>query len=284
MSDFIKKIAKVLTEDPDIFSNYQEKFRSNTVLDEEIYGEIVGILKDVAQKNGLQLDHRRIKVKFNPAGLTIKNIRLECPDSRTKRELAMRVAEITGDDNIKHTFNKNLRVNLYNAINKEFADRVREELNLEVTHQSLDPENAKDPSEIMPMATFTQPAVTAEKPEEEMDLAGPTGAEPEGGPEVPEEPGAEMGVPGPSMGGMPLGGDLGGDLEAPEELQNPEEGEEGEVDEKDIEMGPFGIEEPESEGEKAPPPEEGEEEDMISFENIQRVADLLTDDPDLFNV
>ena len=92
MLDPIKKIAKILTEDPDIFSNYQEKFRANTVLDEEIYGEIVGILKDVAKKNGLQLDHRKIKVKFNPSGLTIKNNYLECPDSLTKREIAMSFA------------------------------------------------------------------------------------------------------------------------------------------------------------------------------------------------
>jgi hypothetical protein len=287
MSDSVKGIAKLLTEDPDVFSDYQQKFSENTVLDEDVYGEIVGILKDVAEKNGLILDHSRLKVRFNPAGISIKNIYLDCPDPRTKRDLANRVAEVTGDDNIKHTFNKNLRVNLYNAINREFADRVREELNLEVTHQSLDPEGSADPSEVTPMATFTQPAVTAEKPEEEMDMGEPMGAEPEGGPEMPAPEGEMdmgMGGMGGGMGGMGMGGDLGGLEEPP----SGEEALEGDAGAEEPEAGPFGVEPPaagegEEEAEEAPPLKPGEEEELVSFESISRIANLLTEDPDIFN-
>lgn len=278
MSDYIKNIAKILTEDPDVFSKYEEKFEENTVLDEEVYGEIVGILKSVAKKNGLILDHTKLKVKFNPAGLTIKDIYLDCPDPRTKRDLAKRVAKITGDDNVKHTFNKNLRINLYNAINREFADKVREELNLEVTHQARDPENAENSSEVLPMSTFTQPAVTAEKPEEEFELREPSEPEPEGGPET-SEPEPEMGMGNIGMGGMPPMGDIGGmeDMEASGGEEEAEELEEPEI-------GEFGLEPPgeEEEAEEAPPPEPEEEDEMISFENVSRVANILTEDPDIF--
>jgi len=284
MSDDILKIASLITEDPDIFDDYQEKFAENTTLDEEVFGDIVGILKQIAEKSGLVLDHRRLKVKFNPAGLTIKNIYLNCVDPQKKKELVARVADTTGDDNIKHNFSKNLRVNYYLAINREFADRVREELNLEVTHQSTNPEDGHDPSELMPMATFTQPSVTAEEPEEEFE--DPMGAEPEGGPEPTEQmpPEDDMGMGmGGGLGGGGFGepmGDLEGDLEGGEEDL---EGGEG----ADPELGPFGVEEPgeegqEEEAEAAPPPEEGEEKDMLSFENVQRIADLLTEDPDVF--
>jgi hypothetical protein len=289
MSDSVKGIARLLTEDPDIFSDYQAKFSEHTVLDEEIYGDIVGILKDVAEKNGLILDHTRLKVKFNPAGISIQNIHLEAPDPRVKRDLIARVAEVTGDDNIKHTFNKNLRVNLYNAINKEFADRVREELNLEVTHQSTDPDMATNSSEVLPMATFAQPAVTAEKPEEEMDMAGPMGAEPEGGPEAPAPEGEAMGMGMGGMGGMGGlgGGGMGpmGDLGGLEEPPSPEEGPEGGPGMEEPEAGPFGVEPPEEdegEAEEAPPLKPGEEDEMLSFENVQRIADMLTEDPDIF--
>lgn len=279
MSDDILKIASLITEDPDIFDEYQEKFQEHTTLDEEIFGDIVGILKQVADDNGLTLDHRRLKVKFNPAGLTIKNIYLNSSDPNKKRELIANVAEITGDENIKNNFNKNLRTNLYLAINREFADRVREELNLEVTHQSNEPVEGEDPSEIMPMATFTQPAVRAEQPEEEIEP--PSGPEPDAGPEGEPMPGPEedFGLGGlggmGGMGGPPM--DFGAEEEVPEELG----GEEPEV-------GPFGVEEPsgeapegEEEVEEAPPPEEGEEDTMLAFEDIQGIADLLTEDPDI---
>lgn len=261
MSDSVQDIAQLITEDPDVFTKYQDKFSDHTVLDEEIYGEIVGILKDVAKNNGLVLDHRKLKVKFNPAGITLKNIHLECPDSTVKRDLANRVAEITGDDNIKHTFNKNLRVNLYNAINREFADRVRDELNLEVTHQSVDPNDLSDTSDILPMATFTQPAVRAEKPEEELEPVEPVGGEPEGGPIVPPEE-----IPEPANA----------EVEVP-----PSDESTGEAT-PDIEVSPYGLEEPEEpeDEEPAPPPKEGES--MLSFEGVQRIANMLTEDPDIF--
>ncbi len=271
MPNFIKKIAAMLTEDPDIFSDYQEQFRKNTILDEEIYGDIVGILKDVAKNNGLTLDHSTLKIKFNPAGFTIKNIHLDCSDAHAKRKLINRVAEITGDDNIKNTFNKNLRVNFYTAINQEFADRIREELNLEITHQSRDLMGAEDSSNVLPMATFTQPAVTAEKPVETM-------AEPMA------EPMDEFGMePAPEL--------------TPELAPAPE-GEE-------MEAGPFGLESPE-EGEEVAPeegeevaPEEGEEvapeEEEVPAEsiiknttvltenlNVNFIATFITEDPDIF--
>jgi hypothetical protein len=277
----VDRIASVITEDPDIFTKYSDTFNQNTVLDEETYGEIVGILKDVAKQNGLILNHRKLKIRFNPAGLTIKNIDLDCPDAHTKRELAKRVAAITGDDNIKHTFNKNLKVNLYNAINREFSDRVREELNLEVTHQTVEANDPLSAPGVLPMATFTQPAVRAEKPEEELEDIAPMGPEPEGGPEVPEPEMGDEGMGGLGGGGM---GGLGGLPELPSE-----EGAE------DIEAGPFGVEEPEEgaeegeegeleggeEEEPAPPPEEGEE--LLSFESIERIASMLTEDPDIFS-
>lgn len=281
MSDSINRIANLITEDPDVFTKYHEEFEENTVLDEETYGEIVGILKDVAEENGLVLNHRNLKIKFNPAGMTIKNIDLSCPDAVTKRDLANRVAAITGDNNIKHTFNQNLKVNLYNAINREFADRVREELNLEITHQTVDPDEVEDPSEVLPMATFTQPAVRAEKPEEGLEEIEPSGAEPESSPEVPESEEELEGMGGGGLGGL---GGLGGmeDLEGLEEPPSDEETEEPEV-------GPFGLEEPEGgaeEGEEkaepAPPPEEGEEDELISFEEIYKIGNYLTEDPDIF--
>ena len=276
MSDSVNRIARLITEDPDIlserenvFSKYQDKFRDHTVLDAEVFGEIVGILQDVAEMNGLTLDRSRLKVRFNPSGITIKNIILDSPDSVTKRELAHRMADITGDDNIKHTFSKNLKVNLYQAISGEFADRVREELNLEVTHQSRDPGDARDPSKILPMATFTQPAVTAEKPEEE--FAEPMGAEPEGGP-MPMAPEEELGGLG---GGM--GGPMGGLPELPsEEGELPEEGAEEEP-----EVGDFGLEPP-AEGEETEGEAEEEEEPAPAVEeSIRRIAAMLTEDPDI---
>jgi hypothetical protein len=49
-------------------------------------------------------------------------------------------------------------------------------------------------------------------------------------------------------------------------------------------VGPFGIEEP---AEEAPEGEEeeapSEEDEEIAFEGIQRIARMLTDDPDVFN-
>ena len=277
MSDVVKGIARLITEDPDVFSVYQDKFRDHTVLDAEVFGEIVGILQDVAANNGLVLDRSKLKVRFNPAGISIKNIHLDSPDSATKRDLADRIATMTGDDNIKHTFSKNLRVNLYQAISGEFADRVREELNLEVTHQSRDPQDADDPSGILPMATFTQPAVTAEAPEEEFDMGEPMGAEPEGGP-MPMAP--EEGMP--PMGGGGLGGPMGGEPELPsEDLPPPEgEGEEG------PDVGPFGVEAPEGE-EGAEGAEEGPEpapeEEPAVEESVERIAQMLTEDPDIFS-
>jgi hypothetical protein len=282
MSDDVFKIASLITEDPDIFDEYQDKFHENTTLDEGIYGEIVGILKQVADENGLTLDHRRLKVKFNPSGLTIKNIYLDSSDASTKRDLMANVADISGDDNVRNKFNEKLRENLYLSINREFADRVREELNLEVTHQSTEPLEGEDASEILPMATFTQPAVKAEKPEE--DIEPPSGAEPDAGPEGEEMPGPEEdfglgGMGGGAMGGPPM--DMGMDMGL--------EGEEGAAEElggAEPEVGPFGIEEPaegapEGEEEEAPPPEEGEE--MLAFEDVNRIASMLTEDPDIFN-
>ena len=261
MPNFIKKIAAMLTEDPDIFSDYQEQFRKNTILDEEIYGDIVGILKDVAENNGLTLDPSTLKIKFNPAGFTIKNIHLDCSDAHAKRILINRVAEITGDDNIKNTFNKNLRVNFYTAINKEFANRVREELNLEITHQSNDLLGAEDSSNVLPMATFTQPAVTAEKPEETMVE-----------PELAQEPAPEL-EPAPAPEGEE-------EIEAgPYGLEAPG-GKAPEGEEEAPEEAPEAPEETPIEGEEEAPAE-GEEEDMIEFESIKRIAAVLTDDPNI---
>jgi hypothetical protein len=277
MSADIQKIATLITEDPDIFANYQEKFKEHTTLDAEIFGDIVGILKQVAEENGLILNYDRLKVRFNPAGLTIKNIYLVADNPSKKRDLIAKVAEVTGDDNIKNNFNENLRNNLYLAINREFADRVREELNLEVTHQSTEPEEGENSSEIMPMVTFTQPAVRAEEPEKEIEP--PSGAEPEGGPEgVPPGPEEDMGLGGMGGGGMgPMGGPMDMGLEGEEGAEEGLEGAEPEV-------GPFGIEEP---AEEAPEGEEeeapSEEDEEIAFEGIQRIARMLTDDPDVFN-
>ena len=277
MSADIQKIATLITEDPDIFDDYQEKFKEHTTLDAEIFGDIVGILKQVAEENGLILNYDRLKVRFNPAGLTIKNIYLDYTNPSKKRDLIAQVAEVTGDDNIKNNFNENLRNNLYLAINRAFADRVREELNLEVTHQSTEPKEGENSSEIMPMVTFTQPAVRAEEPEEEIEP--PSGAEPEGGPEgVLPGPEEDMGLGGMGGGGMgPMGGPMDMGLEGEEGAEEGLEGAEPEV-------GPFGVEEPAEEApegeEEAPPPEEDEE---LSFEGIQRIARMLTDDPDIFN-
>jgi len=271
--DDIAKIASLLTEDPDIFSDYEKAFEDQTVLDQSIYGDIVRILKEVAENNGMVLDHTKLKVRFNPAGLTLRNIHLEVVDPAVKRELVDRVAQTTGDDNIRHNFSQNLRANLYTAINKEFADRVREELNLDVTHQTTDVEGLEDTSEVLPMATFVQPAATAERPEEEMDMGEPVGAEPEAE-LAPEAPPMEPPMP-PMGGGGGLGGLGGPPPEPPSEEPVPEAppGEEG------APPGPYGLEPPEEEEEELPPPPE---EEAPRFEDVETIADMLTEDPDVF--
>jgi len=86
-----------------------------------------------------------------------------------KKELADRLAEKTGDDTIKHTFDDNLRVNLYNALNNPFAQRVRDELDLDISHHF----RAHPPgSEIqsLPMITVMIPKIELEEEEEELGL------------------------------------------------------------------------------------------------------------------
>ncbi len=285
--NFIKKIAEMLTEDPDIFSDYQEQFSKNTILDEEIYSDIVSILMDVAKNNSLKLDVKKLTIKFNPAGFTINNIHLQplidptVKKSRKEitKELADRVAEITGDPNIKNTFHKNLRVNFYTAINQEFADRIREELNLEITHQSRDLMGDEDSSNVLPMATFTQPAITAEKPVETM-------AEPMA------EPMDEFGMePAPELAPELAPAPEGEEMEAgPFGLESPEEGEEI-ASEEGEEVAPEEGEEvaPEEDEEVAPEEEEVPAESIIKNTtvltenlNVNFIAMFITEDPDIF--
>ena len=110
-----------------------------------------------------------------------------------------------------------------------------------------------------------------------LDMGEPTGPEPMGGPE-PMAPEEDMGM---GMGGGGLGGDLGGLPEPPSDELEPPEGE----GEEEPEVGPFGVEAPEGEEgeEEAPAEDEGGEEELPAFESIDRIANMLTEDPDIFN-
>lgn len=231
MADYIHKIASLITEDPDVFSPYQKAWKKGSALDLADYHKVVGALKEVARRNDCELDESRLTVELIPPGFIIKNIFLDCGDPRKKLQLAQRLADASGDDDIRHSFDENLRINLYNAINKEFAELVRDQFNLEVTHQAMDvgPDSEIDRAEILPMCTIIAPSASVRPDESELppDLGAPE---------------SDLGLPPPPPG-------------------TPESGELTE---------PF--------------PGEGEtpaEKEMIEFEHVGRIANMITEDPDL---
>lgn len=255
----IWRIARtILSEAKDPLDDYHEKWNDKTVLSDDTYYQVIGILKKVAEENGCVLDHRKLAIEFIPPGFIIKNIYLDCPDPNKKKELVQNLAASTGDETIKHTFDDNLRVNLYNALNRVFGDRVREELNLDVTHQfrALPPgSDDEDRSETLPMVTVTTPKVDTGIEDDAFDDEGLEGTSP-----------LDIGPETQDTAGVGLGSELG----AP-----PEEGPESK-----IQLPGFEDEDEELEGgpeEELPPMGRGEEEDLVSFESIQQVADLIDD-------
>jgi hypothetical protein len=259
MADHVKKIAQLLTEDPDviveksseitkIFKSYKNAWKRGSILSLSDFHKVAGALKKIAAKNGCRLDDSRLTVMLIPSGFVMKNIYIECRDVEVLQKLAVRLADQSGDPQMKHKFDKNLRVNLYNTINKDFANLVREKYNLEVTHQMMDigPSSKVDRKDVLPMATITVPKVDVEPEEkvEEEPLPEPPG--PLGGGETPEGglgPEGALGPPGPPGG-----------MESP--------------------PGPPGMEPPPEEGEI--PPEE------IEVEHIINIANIITEDPDIF--
>ena len=252
----IWRIARTISEAKDPLEDYHDKWNSKTVLSDDTYYQVVGILKKVAAENGCVLDHRKLSIEFIPPGFIIKNIYLDCPDPSHKKKLVKNLADSTGDETIKHTFDDNLRVNLYNALNRVFGDRVREELNLDVTHQfqALPPGSDDEArSETLPMVTVTTPKVDTGVEDDvfgDDDLGDVSPLDL--GPEGPEEPAPEEDLPPP------------GEEEAPgTEIQLPGFEDEGG--------------EPEGGPEDELPPLGGDEEDLVSFESIQRIAHLVDD-------
>lgn len=158
--NIINKIANTISEDIDVFEKQEKKWAEKSVLSDDSYYKAIGILKDVCKKNGCVLDHTKFAIEFIPSGFVIKNIYIDCPNPKKKKELVDRLALQSGDESIKHTFNDNLRVNLLNAMNKDFGERIREELNLDVTFQfrALPPGSERaERTEMLPMVTITTP-------------------------------------------------------------------------------------------------------------------------------
>lgn len=259
MANHIKKIARLLTEDPDVivercptitqaFERYKDAWKRGSILSLSDFHKVAGALKKVAASNECALDDARLTVMLIPSGFVMKNIFIDCGDHEKVQELAERLADQSGDPQMKHKFEENLRVNLYNAMNKEFADLVREKFNLDVTHQMMDvgPDSKTERKDVLPMATITVPKVDVEPEEsveDELDLPMPPGGL-EGGETPPEGLGPE--------GGPDLG------PEAP--------------------MGPEGgLEMPGPPGEEAVMP--GEED--VEVEHISRIANMITEDPDI---
>lgn len=183
MSDWIiGRIARTLTEDENPLADFHNEWESKSVLSDDTYFQVIRILKDVVENNDCILDHRKLAVEFIPPGFIIKDIWIDCPNPETKRSLVERLAEQTGDESIKHTFDNNLRVNLYTAMSGEFGDRVRDELNLNIAHQfkALPPGSDRtDRAEVLPMATIMTPNMETEEEEEMEDLGLGMEEEPE---------------------------------------------------------------------------------------------------------
>lgn len=255
MADYVRKIASLITEDPDVFSTYRKAWKKGSALNLSDYHKVVGALKEIARRNECELDESKLTVQLIPPGFVIKNIHLDCGNPKKKLELSQRLADASGDDDIRHTFDENLRINLYNAISAQFANMVRDQFNLEVTHQALDvgPDSDIDRAEILPMCTVIAPSVSVR----------------------PEEPIAPMGDMGADLG-MDAG--LGGpadDMDLPPEFNALADG-----------AGDFGLDEPDEPVLGAEPADAGqpapEDEEMLEFEFIDRIADMITEDPDLF--
>lgn len=266
MSDHIAIIAQLLTEDPDTIKKsidkIDDRMKEQSGLEPEDYIKAMAILKDVAKNNGCSLDEDALApIELSPGAISAKNVMIRCDDPNTKRKLKQRLSDTLGDNSINNAFDNKLHTNLYQAINAEFADRLQEE-GLEVSHNA----HAEDGQESDHVdLTFTRQTIRAKQPEEAPeDLEGEDGLPPpeaplegpEGPPAAPEPPPAEGGAPGP-MAGPPEGPP----------------------------MGEFGMEPPPEappeDEELLPPPDEDEA--MINFEQVQRIAGMLTEDPDIFN-
>lgn len=200
----IRTISKLLTEDPDVFSKYMDAWNRGSVLELSDYHAVLGLLKKVVAKNGCSLDESKITVQLIPSGFVMKNIHINCPDSETLKKLAIRLAKQSEDPKIKHTFSHNLRINLYNSMNKDFANLVRNELNLNVKHYAMEvPADKKlNRKNLLPMVAITQAEedISTEEELDDMDLSPSMGTDmqsqtPLGAPtaelEQPEQPQAE---------------------------------------------------------------------------------------------
>lgn len=261
MANHIDKIARLLTEDPDViverspqishaFEQYKNAWKRGSILSLSDFHKVAGVLKKVAARNGCALDDARLTVMLIPSGFVLKNIYIDCGDHEKVQELAERLADQSGDPQMKHKFEENLRVNLYNAINREFADLVRKHYNLDVSHQMMDvgPNSKVERKDVLPMATITVPKVDVE-PEEVV------GEEDEGLP-PPEGELGDTEMPGPGPGPESGMGGLEGLPEGPP-------GREGEI--------------PPLPGEEVPPEEAADE---LEVEHINRIANIITEDPD----
>lgn len=241
----VKDIAVLLTEDPSVMSAYADAWKRESSLELSDYYNVVGLLKQIAEENGCELDIPRLTVKLIPPGFVIKNISLHCPDIKHQRELAKRLSDQLDDQEKRHKFEHNLKANLYQAINKQFGDAVRRELGLEISHQVMDvgPNSKVKRKDVLPMATVIKLDKVEEPPEEEEPLF---------------PPGGELGAEEP-----PLPGE--------EEMLPSEEGME--------EPPPGGEPGPAQPVDELLPPEE---EEPVEFESISRIASLISEDINWF--
>lgn len=152
-------------------SAYSDAWKRESCLELSDYYNVVGLLKKVAEDNGCELDIKRLTVKLIPPGFIIKNVSLHCPDIQQQRDLAQRLSKQLEDQEIRHKFEHELKVNLYQAMNKEFGNAVRGELGLEVSHQKIDvgPNSKIKRKDILPMITVVKIDKVEEPPEEEED-------------------------------------------------------------------------------------------------------------------
>ena len=295
MPGYISQIANLLTEDPDIpaepvsrnrkqkkpktapnaIAATEEYWEKHTTIPYSEYLDTLNIIKDVARKNGLTFLSGKVKPKLNNSGIEIHNIQFEEPDQETREKLAEFLAQQFNDSEIRHKFGENLQANLLTAISGQLDERLKDSKSFEIDISAFRPEPGEakggERSEIPPVITVRKTQVEVEPPEEEMEPEAPMPGEEDPGMPPMEEPG---------MGGaMPMGG-MGGDMGMPPmDEMPPLEGEGGMPDQGEMPEVEGG-----EEGEEFPEDEELPDEAYLDLgENINRIANMITEDPDILN-
>lgn len=295
MSDHISQIAQFLTEDPDILvesdmaktiKDIKKAWEKKTTVPYKAYYQALKTIKKIAGENDLYFNVKNVKVKLNQSNIELHNIDLTPKNSKATEKLARKLAQETGDSSILNGFGDNLKANLLTAISGQLNDNLKSDRSLEVSFSQWRPDpgeaEGSERAEILPVITLQRTQIKMEPPEPEMPEPEIPGM---GEPPMPgvEEPGiGGMG----GMGGLPMGDlDMGPPLEG-EPL-------EGEMPPEEMPPGgEFEGGEGEFEGEEGA--ETAEEKALIKFPSpetpqtlaagyINKIADLITEDPDILN-